>query len=191
MKSRPCGLQRVTHARNSRCPCAIAMMEKEDEHGPVYHEVLASDTFQGICLRYRVSALRLRRANKLFNTNSLTRKRLLIPPNETGTVEGRNSMKADAASVEVTDLPPRRRRCLIREEKITQLTTRMSSLIELSYDEARSYLSMSDGDVDRAASHARSDFVPYLTRKSDSTRSYESFEFELSSDYSDDSCGDC
>ena len=160
----------------------IAMMAEEDEQRPVYHEVLASDTFQGICLRYRVSALRLRRANKLFNTNGLTRKRLLIPLSETKIVDER--------SVEVAGLPPRRRRCPIREEKIAQLTTQMSSLIELSYDEARSYLSRSDGDVDRAASHAREDFEPYMTRKSDSTRSYESFEFELSSDYSDDSCGD-
>mmetsp|Transcript_18989 Transcript_18989/g.44480 ORF Transcript_18989/g.44480 Transcript_18989/m.44480 type:complete len:168 (+) Transcript_18989:312-815(+) len=167
------------------------MAAEEEEQGPVYHEVLASDTFQGICLRYRVSALRLRRANKLFNTNGLTRKRLLIPRSETKTVEGRSSMNADEASVEVTGLPLRRRRCLIREENINLLTTQMSSLIELSYDEARNYLSMSDGDVDRAARHARDDFEPYLTRKGDSTRSYESFEFELSSDYSDDSCSDC
>ena len=52
-----------------------------DENGMQYHTIQpATDTFQGICIKYRITATELRRANNMLGTNlQLSPKRLLIP----------------------------------------------------------------------------------------------------------------
>jgi hypothetical protein len=52
-----------------------------------YREVLPTDTFQGVCLRYRVTPTELRRANKMLTMMGssdflkLAPEVLVIPPN--------------------------------------------------------------------------------------------------------------
>ena len=126
-----------------------------DKHPPAgggvvrYHEVLPTDTFQGVCLRYGVTPTELRRANRMLMTGSdlkLAPEVLVIPSND------ENAQHRDDARVGWRRRPT-------REEKIATLVHRASRVAKdgLSYSEALAYLDMADGDVDRAISNVRED----------------------------------
>lgn len=54
------------------------------EHDFFEHVILPSDTFQGICLTYRISATRLRQVNMFSGTNlKLAPEKLIIPVKKT------------------------------------------------------------------------------------------------------------
>ena len=119
-----------------------------------YHEVLPTDTFQGVCLRYRVTPTELRRANKmLMMTGSdflkLAPEVLVIPSN------GKNS------NTQLLDDAHSLRRGPTKGGKIATLVHGASRVVtkdELTHSEAVAYLDMADGDVDRAITSVREDF---------------------------------
>eukprot|EP00578_Thalassiosira_sp_NH16_P003507 CAMPEP_0181131450 /NCGR_PEP_ID=MMETSP1071-20121207/30431_1 /TAXON_ID=35127 /ORGANISM="Thalassiosira sp., Strain NH16" /LENGTH=265 /DNA_ID=CAMNT_0023217643 /DNA_START=90 /DNA_END=887 /DNA_ORIENTATION=- len=108
-----------------------------------YHEVLPTDTFQGICLRYRVTPTELRRANRMTTGTSLrlAPEKLVIPANN-------RNINLNAQGN------------LNREEKIAALLTRVSreARNKLSYAEARAYLEIADWDVSQAVEDVDEDF---------------------------------
>uniref|UniRef100_A0A7R9WGD9 LysM domain-containing protein n=1 Tax=Pseudictyota dubia TaxID=2749911 RepID=A0A7R9WGD9_9STRA len=106
----------------------------------VVHTVLPSDTFSGLCLRYKISALQLRRANRFSGTNlKLAPSRLVIPLEKDGLKGGR---------VRVQD----------RESPEYKLHEVMAAVPGLGNSaEARAYLLMSGWDVDEAIDAAKSD----------------------------------
>eukprot|EP00579_Thalassiosira_antarctica_P013763 CAMPEP_0201946100 /NCGR_PEP_ID=MMETSP0903-20130614/54246_1 /ASSEMBLY_ACC=CAM_ASM_000552 /TAXON_ID=420261 /ORGANISM="Thalassiosira antarctica, Strain CCMP982" /LENGTH=279 /DNA_ID=CAMNT_0048489193 /DNA_START=639 /DNA_END=1478 /DNA_ORIENTATION=- len=107
--------------------------------GIQYHQVLPTDTFQGICLRYKVTPTELRRANKItMGTNlKLAPAKLVIPTSD------KNQLYAPAGP-------------LTKEQKIASLLSKVSRIgcfqnsLALSYSEARAYLELADWDVDCA-----------------------------------------
>jgi hypothetical protein len=121
-------------------------------------EVLPTDTFQGVCLRYRVTPTELRRANKMLTMTGssdflkLAPEVLVIPLNGS---KNSNAQLPDDAHVG-------RGRGPTKEEKIATLVHGASRVVttkdELSYSEAVAYLDMADGDVDRAITNVRKDF---------------------------------
>lgn len=59
----------------------------------VFHTVLPSDTLAGLCLRYKVSATKLRQANKFSGSNLLLAPARLIIPLRSGTVLNVNAIQ--------------------------------------------------------------------------------------------------
>jgi len=105
----------------------------------LYHEVRPTDTFPGICLRYKVTPTELRRANHLLSNNLSLIDKLVIP--------------LITQKKEAVDQVPS------KEKLAVTLVTRVSGVAQLTYTEARAYLELSDWDMDGAVSHVREDFV--------------------------------
>ena len=61
----------------------VSKLKEKDDHGSfdyVEHVVMPSDTFQGLCITYKISAVRLRQVNMFSGTNlKLAPKKLIIP----------------------------------------------------------------------------------------------------------------
>eukprot|EP00970_Alexandrium_tamarense_P011162 scaffold2372_cov198-Alexandrium_tamarense.AAC.25 len=123
-----------------------------DENGMQYHTIQpATDTFQGICIKYRITATELRRANNTLGTNlQLSPKRLLIP---------RRSLNG------IADVG-RQKRELSKEELIASFMSSIwgteslqgrSNQQKLSHSEARCYLELADWDLSEAIRNARAD----------------------------------
>jgi len=107
--------------------------------GVFYHEVSETDTFQGICLRYKVTPVELRRANKMLGTNlKLAPSKLIIPSNE-------NNQKRSVHEP-------------TKEEKIASLVKEVSRNTKLSYSEARAYLELADWDLGCAIGNVKDGF---------------------------------
>ncbi|KAL7538077.1 hypothetical protein ACHAXR_008278 [Thalassiosira sp. AJA248-18] len=107
-----------------------------------YHEVLPTDTFQGICLRYKVTPTELRRANKMLGSNlKLAPEKLLIPSNNKN-----QQLKTHGVPT--------------KEEMIVSLQSKVSRITKdkLTYSEARAYLEIADWDVNCAVEHVNEDF---------------------------------
>jgi len=106
-----------------------------------YHELQPTDTFQGICLRYKVTPTELRRANGIHSGTSLklAPAKLIIPANGKKVVKKREGTN---------------------EEKIAALyaRVRMGVRVELSSSEARAYLDLADWDLDKAVADVKEDF---------------------------------
>lgn len=120
---------------NTRDPNSSAIADRVQ-----YHRVLPTDTFQGLCLRYKVTPAELRRANRMMGTNlQLGPEKLIIPAN------GANAPAA------VPGTP---------KEKVAALLSRvpMSVRSGLSAAEVRAYLEIADWDVDRAVKNVNEDF---------------------------------
>ena len=73
------------------CDAVVVAVEPVTTHtnpnkttaGIQYHEVLSTNTFQGIYLRYKVTPTELRRANKMLGSNlKLAPEKLIIPTND-------------------------------------------------------------------------------------------------------------
>ena len=106
----------------------------------LYHEVRPTDTFQGICLRYKVTPTELRRANRLLSNNLSLVEKLAIPL----------SQRDKGAAI--TQIPT-------REEIVADLVARVSAVATLTHTEARAYLELSDWCVDAAVENIREDFA--------------------------------
>jgi len=125
-----------------------------DENTPsdfLEHKIQPTDTFQGICLRYKLTPTELRRANKMLGSNlKLGPKKLLIP----------------LSNVKIANINSR---SLTRKEKTALLVSKVSLITKnkLTHSEARAYLDMADWDVDCAIEDVNGDFDwssahPYL-----------------------------
>lgn len=105
-----------------------------------YHEVLPTDTFQGICLRYKVTPTELRQANRMMGTNiklAPTYPKLVIPANEKNkTLDNKSPTN---------------------EEKIANLISRVSKINKISYSEAKAYLEMNEWSIEDAIANIQED----------------------------------
>lgn len=113
---------------------------KSHNNSVLYHEVRPTDTFQGICLRYKVTPTELRRANRLLSNNLSLVEKLAIPLNQ------RDERAA------ITQIPT-------REEIVADLVTRVSASATLTHTEARAYLELNDWNMDAAVENIREDFA--------------------------------
>lgn len=112
--------------------------------GVRYHEVLPTDTFQGICLRYKVTPTELRQANRLMGNNlKLGPAKLVIPSN-------------DKNKNEELDLDSQRS---TKEEKIASLISKVTHITKgkITYSEAKSYLEIADWEVEEAVDAVKED----------------------------------
>ena len=120
-----------------------------------YHDVLPTDTFQGICLRYKVTPTELRRANKMIamaassTSLKLAPKKLIIPAND----RNKELFLGGGSSSNTT-------KCPTREEKIATLIYKVSRITQnkLTYSEAVAYLELAEGDVTLAIENVYTDF---------------------------------
>lgn len=109
--------------------------------GMLYHEVTETDTFQGLCLRYKVTPVELRRANKMMGTNlKLAPSKLVIPAPANESNQKRNVLEPT------------------KEEKIVSLVKAVSRVAKLSYTEARAYLELADWDLGCAIGNVKDGF---------------------------------
>ncbi len=144
-----------------------------DSNGNRCHAVQSTDTFQGICLRYKVTPTELRRANKmvLMDLNNLTLyTRLIIPHGSTITSSSHptNNTKQQQHYQGKDGVDPE------NAKKITALLSKVSSYYssslssrsntnvntstKLTYSEARAYLEIEDWDLHRAMESVCEDF---------------------------------
>ena len=118
----------------------VEAIAKSRNNSALYHEVGPTDTFQGICLRYKVTPTELRRANRLLSNNLSLVDKLVIPLNQ------RDERAA------ITQIPT-------REDIVADLATRVSAVATLTHTEARAYLELNDWSVDAAVENVREDFA--------------------------------
>jgi hypothetical protein len=113
------------------------------------HKIETSDTFQGICLRYKITPTELRRANCFSGTNlSLARNPLRIPLNNAHAHTTGAIPTATAVPVHPYDVP------MSRESQI-QLVMQAAGIQRA---EATCFLELNDWDVTQAVTDARSDY---------------------------------
>jgi hypothetical protein len=140
-----------------------------------YHVVQPTDTFQGICLRYKLTPMELRRANNMVlmesNNHLALHTKLVIPMrSKTSTTITQSSSSSSSPTNNNKSVNQS------KEEKIAMLLSKISSLssspslrgsnsgsrnnnvAKLSYSEARAYLEIEDWDIDRAIESVAEDF---------------------------------
>mmetsp|Transcript_19910 Transcript_19910/g.33991 ORF Transcript_19910/g.33991 Transcript_19910/m.33991 type:complete len:211 (-) Transcript_19910:1200-1832(-) len=106
----------------------------QENNGYVEHVVVPTDTFQGICLRYKVSPTELRRANKFSGSNlTLAPSTLMIP------------LSAGLPPPPQAETP---------EFKIAKV---ISNVPHLARSEAKAYLELNDWDATAAIANALED----------------------------------
>lgn len=144
-----------------------------DNNGNRYHEIQTTDTFQGICLRYKVTPTELRRANKMVLMDSnLTLHTKLVIPSSTAT----SSFSSSSSSSPMISKKKQHQHGVDQgeAEKIATLLSKISSYhysssssshsrsgttsTKVSYSEARAYLEIEDWDVNRAMESVCEDF---------------------------------
>jgi hypothetical protein len=103
----------------------------------VIHTILPSDTLAGLCLRYKVSATKLRQINKFSGSNLL-----LAPSNLIVPIDGK-----DVGAIQVQD----------KTKPEYKLQAFLASCPHLRLFERRAYLEMNDWNLDNAIAHAKSD----------------------------------
>jgi hypothetical protein len=103
-----------------------------------FYTVTHTDTFQGLCLRYKVCPTALRRANRFSGSNLLMAPTVLVIP-----VESFKERPRDEAPY------------VISPE--TQIRAVLHGTRGLSGIEAKAYLELNDWDVDTAIANARED----------------------------------
>lgn len=105
----------------------------------VEHVVMPTDTLQGICLSYKVSATRLRQANQFSgNTLLLAPKKLIVPLSKNGLKNG---------AIRMQD----------RTTKEFKLQALMAEFTDLGSNDAKKYLATSQWDLDGAIRAAGED----------------------------------
>jgi hypothetical protein len=149
------GVEGLTEAVavSTAVPVVNCKTAREDEiiDGVLYHEVLETDTFQGICLRYKVTPTELRRANKMMGTNlRLAPKKLIIPINKNNSAlkEGPREMTKEEQIAKLA--------CEVRNRCLSGNISNQQK--GLSYSEARAYLEMNDWDMESPLENAVEDF---------------------------------
>lgn len=121
-----------------------ATVEEEPQPGFVEHKVLPTDTFQGICLKYRITPTELRQSNGGFSgTNlNLVPNPLRIPVNQKY-IESKYHQKVNENQSASSPA-----------NKLRQLQSKCPSLHK---SEAKCYLELNDWSVDKALENARED----------------------------------
>jgi hypothetical protein len=116
-----------------------ATVEEEPQPGYLEHKILPVDTFQGICLRYRITPSELRRANGGFSgTNlNLAPNPLRIPVNQ-----------------KFLDSNQQRGQTVTASDKVRMLQNKCPSLHKT---EAKCYLELNDWSFEKALENARED----------------------------------
>lgn len=105
----------------------------------IEHVVLPTDTLQGLCIRYKITAPKIRQANRFTGTNLLLApSTLLIPLNKDHVISGRICVQ-DRNS---------------REFKVQAF---LDKVIGMSSKEANAYLDMADNDLEEAVRDALDD----------------------------------
>jgi LysM repeat protein len=102
------------------------------------HKVQDGDTFQGICLKYKVTPTQLRQANRFSGNNLLLAPEFLTIPGVTG-----DKLQQDAG-------------VLTREQQIALVRRSVPGIVGL---EAKAYLELNDWNVDHAIQNAKEDFA--------------------------------
>lgn len=111
--------------------------EVEVEVNYLEHVVLPCDTFQGICLNYKISPTKLRQANNFSGSNlSLAPKKLKIP------IDGKNVLK-----IKTQD----------QNSKVFKIHSLINEFPDMSNSEARAYLEISDWKLGDARQEAKGD----------------------------------
>jgi hypothetical protein len=120
-----------------------ATVEEEPVPGVVQHSILPTDTFQGICLKYRLTPTELRRANGGFSgTNlSLVPNPLRIPVNQKYRDSKHSQHDKEGQSSTAAD-------------KMRMLQRKCPSLHKT---EAKCYLELNDWSVEKALENAHDD----------------------------------
>lgn len=112
-------------------------VEVEVEVNYIEHMVLPCDTFQGICLNYKISPTKLRQTNNFSGSNlSLAPKKLKIP------IDGKNVLK-----IKTQD----------QNSKVFKIHSLINEFPDMSNSEARSYLEISDWKLNDARQEAKED----------------------------------
>ncbi len=116
-----------------------ATVEEDPRPDVVQHHILPTDTFQGICLKYRITPMELRRANGGFSGTNLhlVANPLRIPVNQ---------KYWEASKQETQQVTP--------AQSIRSL---LLNLPALSQSEAKCYLELNDWNLDKALQNARED----------------------------------
>ena len=107
-------------------------------NGMFKHKVQEADTFQGICLKYKVTPTQLRQANGFSGTNLLLAPEFLTIPGVTA-----DKLQQDAG-------------VLTREQQIALVRRSVPGIVGL---EAKAYLELNYWNVDNAIQNAKEDFV--------------------------------
>lgn len=110
------------------------------------HKVAASDTFQGICLRYKVKPNELRRANKFSGTNLLLAPSVLTIPVDPASIANRPCVQ------DLEDSPETKIRAVLRA-----ISNGWYGDTNISPCEAKCYLELNDWNVQRAIRNAQDD----------------------------------
>lgn len=133
-------------------------------NGIQYHQIQPTDTFQGLCLRYKLTPTELRRANNmvLMDSNLTLHTKLIIPMGAMKPSSPSSPTSTKTSGHGGVDQE--------KEEKIAALLSKASSSSrrmngthnnnksKLSYSEARAYLEIEDWDVHRAMESVGEDF---------------------------------
>lgn len=113
---------------------------KEEGHQG-FHQVLRTDTIQGICLKYNVSPYQLRKRNHFTGDNLFSAPEVMVIPNH-GRSDGGVLKDADDKNVKVSKF-------------LVAFSGSLNSGI--SRKEAIAYLDMNDWDVSKAINDAKDD----------------------------------
>ena len=105
--------------------------------GNYQHVVQPTDTFQGICLQYKVTPTQLRQANGFSGTNLLLGPTVLSIPGKPG------------------EIPPPML-VLTREQQMTRLRNSVPGIVTA---EAKAYLELNNWNLEEAIQNAKEDFL--------------------------------
>jgi hypothetical protein len=122
----------------------------KEEHNPISHAVLSTDTFQGICIRYSITPTELRKFNKFSGSNlALAPSTLIIPHDHCGKKKQPQLLTPEQKKLQQvqTFLKAFRKK---RDED--------TGMMVFETKEAVAYLEISDWNVDEAIQDARNDY---------------------------------
>lgn len=122
--------------------------QDETIDGVMYHKVQETDTFQGLCLKYKLTPVELRRANRMMSTNlKLAPEKLIIPFTKNNASLKTNGPKGMTNEEKIANLV-----CQVRKQ-----CTADGNSQGLAYSEARAYLEINDWEMDKALNEAIDD----------------------------------
>ena len=121
---------------------AVAMVDESDIPRIVLHKLLPTDTFQGLCLKYKITPTELRRANGGFSGTNLH----LAPDPLQIPINSKYLKKEQQLSSSPGDTSP--------AQKIRHVQIAVPSL---SKSEAKCYLELNDWSVEKAVENAKED----------------------------------
>mmetsp|Transcript_12575 Transcript_12575/g.22487 ORF Transcript_12575/g.22487 Transcript_12575/m.22487 type:complete len:278 (-) Transcript_12575:167-1000(-) len=135
----------------------FVLTESMGDDAYIEHVVLPTDTLQGLCLAYKLSATRLRMENS-FSGNSLQMapKKLKIPTNNVS-----NNVSNNNATSSTTATTTSKGRRMIRTQDKTSKEFKLYAFVaeipSMELVEAKAYLDLSNWDLDEALRSARED----------------------------------